>query len=341
MNRQIVERALEFYGVQPVKIYDEQSGYRNKSYRIETRMSGDLNLIIFKPEPNILRRINVADKVSDFAATRGLSTRQRFDKQTLELTGASGRIHYARIYKYLPGATIPWEEYTKKHIKLLGWAMSDLHHIATDFKGDLPDALNQCQDQLKTMQRYFSDKNIQSAVRQKLNLSINEKVFQALRGGLAAAKGLSQITPLHLDLVRGNVLYDSGSNIDTPWRIGDISLTGLIDFEKVARGPAILDLARTYAFLIIDCARKTSNKIFKYLINSGYNKRGKNQINLPSPELTQIFWLLVKFFLMYDFYKFLRHNPYEFLKENHHFRLTRDMLIQKNMLKYSPRESEG
>ncbi|MCL1877003.1 phosphotransferase [Candidatus Saccharibacteria bacterium] len=337
MNNEIIERALNFYGVSWAKIHGEKSGYRNKSYRIETRDAGDLNLIFFKSEPDILSRINAADAVSDHVAAYGLPVRERFDTRTLKLVGASsGRIRYARIYKYLPGATIPWEDYTKKRIKLLGWAMSDLHHAAADFDGDLPDALNQCQNQLKSMQNYFSDQNVQNAMHRKLHLSIDSKIFENLENTLTRAAKLPHQIPLHLDLVRGNVLYlrEDSLPANSFWRIDNVTLTGLIDFEKAARGPAVLDLARTYAFLTIDCARKNPDKIFKYLISSGYNKRGKNRINLSSPELTPLFWGLVKFFLIYDFYKFLRHNPYEFLHENHHFRLTRNMLIQKNMIQY-------
>ena len=334
MNRQIVERTLEFYDIQPIKIYDQQSGYRNKSYRVTTHDNGDLNLIFFKPEPNILRRINAADEVSDFVATHGLPVRQRFNMQTLKLSGKSERVRYVRIYKYLPGVTIPWEQYTKKHIKLLGWAMSDLHFTLKNFDGDLPDALSQCSEQLKVMQNYFLGEGVRNAMRRKLNLALDPSVLEVLENNLEKIEKLPK-TPLHLDLVRGNVLYNHNEENNTPWQIRDIKLTGLIDFEKVAYGPAILDLARTYAFLIVDCAHKTPEKIFKYLIVSGYNKCGKNQINLPSPELTPIFWTLVKFFLSYDFYKFLRHNPYEYLAENHHFCLTRNILIQKNMLKYS------
>ena len=326
MNRQIVERAMELYGIRPVKIHDEMSGYRNKSYRVEVRDHADLNLIIFKPEPGILDRINRADAVSEHVAARGLPARRRFDPRTMQLTGASGRIHYVRIYEYLPGATIPWEEYTKKHIKLLGWAMSDFHHAATDYDGDLPDGLDICRRQLAAMKKYFADDHVRGAMRRKLKLTIGPAVLDLLADGLMRAKNLSPTIPLHLDLVRGNVLYGDGG----AWQIGDVSLTGLIDFEKVARGPAVLDLARTYAFLIVDSSRKSPEKIFKYLIHSGYNKRGKNQVDFPA----SIFWSLVRFFLLYDFYKFLCHNPYEHLGENHHFRLTRNMLIRKNMIEY-------
>jgi hypothetical protein len=223
---------------------------------------------------------------------------------------------------------------------LLGWAMSDLHAAWADYGDDLPDALAECGAQLDQMRRYFSDDNIKEALRRKLGLSLDFAVFQTLKDGLARAKKLSPHIPLHLDLVRGNILFDSTRDHNSPWQIDDVTLTGLIDFEKIARAPAILDIARTYAFLMVDCAGKTPAKIYKYLIKSGYNKRGQSQIALPSPELTPIFWRLVRFFLTYDFYKFLRYNPYEFLAENHHFCLTCDILIQKNVLEYW-KESEG
>ena len=41
---------------------------------------------------------------------------------------------------------------------------------------------------------------------------------------------------------------------------------------------------------------------------------------------------LVAMMLLYDFYKFLRDNPYESLDKNHHFRRTRDILIARKVL---------
>ncbi|MCL2085369.1 class I tRNA ligase family protein [Candidatus Saccharibacteria bacterium] len=115
------------------------------------------------------------------------------------------------------------------------------------------------------------------------------------------------------------------------WRVGSVHLSGIIDFEKAALGHPTLDLARSFAFLLVDVPSKPPKKIFKYLIESGYNKRGQSQIDLD-PKL---FESLANFFLIHDFYKFLRHNPYESLASNHHYLKTRDILLASNMLQYN------
>ena len=331
MNRQLVERALAAYDVDWVQIDDEKSGYRNKSYRVIDASERELNLIFYKSEPGILERIKRADAVSEKVADCDLPTRRRFIKKTLCMTSSSGQKHYARLYEYLPGATIPWESYTKKHIKLLGMAMSDFHFVASDIDIELPDASAAGKSLTKSMNNYFCDENVAEALKEKLNLTINPSVFSLFTRTFQKCEKLPNKIPIHLDLVRGNVLFGT---TDSPWKIKDLSLTGLIDFEKVSRGNAVFDIARTYGFLLIDCHKTPPDKLYKYLITSGYNKGGQNQIKLNG-ELSKIFHQIVRFYLFYDFYKFLLHNPYEFLPENHHFVLTRDILAAKNMLKYT------
>jgi hypothetical protein len=60
---------------------------------------------------------------------------------------------------------------------------------------------------------------------------------------------------------------------------------------------------------------------------SGYDKRG--QADLANTELLEP---LINLFLMYDFYKFLHHNPYESLKDNEHFVRTKLLLIKRRLL---------
>jgi hypothetical protein len=92
-------------------------------------------------------------------------------------------------------------------------------------------------------------------------------------------------------------------------------------------GSPLIDLARTYAFLLVDCP-KPEAKITKYFLNSGYIKYGESQL----PLLPNIFYNLTNFFLIFDFYKFLSHNPYESLEQNYHFCRTRDILLTRNIL---------
>ncbi|MDR0955531.1 MAG: phosphotransferase [Candidatus Nomurabacteria bacterium] len=341
MNQVIAERAAKFYGLNVKRIAPPQSGYRNQSYRILMARGRQLNLIFFKREAGILQRIERADTASELAAKAGLPTRRRADPRTLKLAAADGRNFYARLYDWLPGATIPWENYTRRHLKLLGWAMSDLHNVLRDFSGDLPSAAARAQNLNRQMTHYFSDQNVRRALRQKLDLKLDVnllgkfgKIFD-----LIDAKKSGRI-PLHMDLVRGNILFAAADEtVNSPWRLDDLALSGVIDFEKIARGRPEWDLARTLAFLLVDVAGKTPRRIWQNFIWSGYFKRGAYNLNWTA-ALKRRIWQLTRWFLLYDFYKFLRHNPYESLKLNHHYKRTRDILLTKNMLQLSKAEEE-
>jgi len=324
MNTDLIQQALSFYGIEPAKIFAAQKGYRNKSFHVKTKSGEDLNLILYKSEAGILGRIKRADRLSEAAHQRQLPVRHLFDQRILTLRGPS-RTTYARLYHYLPGQSIAWEMFSMDHIKLLGLAMSDLHFALKNSPVKLPPATNELSAIHQRMQSYFARQDVKSAMRTKLNISSGPDT-----NFTAALQQVAQLTaqPLHLDLVRGNLLFQKNSKNPT-WRIGSTTLSGIIDFEKAAAGHPILDLARSYAFLLVDVAGKPPAKIFKYLFTSGYQKRGRSQIDLD-PKLFQ---QLTNFFLTYDFYKFLRHNPYESLPLNHHFVRTRDLLTSKRVVK--------
>ncbi len=122
-------------------------------------------------------------------------------------------------------------------------------------------------------------------------------------------------------------------------------MTGILDFEKTAYGHPVFDVARTLAFLLVDCEYKGEAKIRKYFLQSGYNKRGtvnfRNPIIKHGNRTTNLLESLIDLFLLYDFYKFLRHNPYEFLEQNHHYKRTRDILLTRNMLEYGEYTKDG
>ena len=335
MNEDLVKRAINFFGIQPAHIHNVEKGYRNSSYHFTSVEGHDLNLIFYKNESGILDRIKRADQVSELAFSRGLSVRHLYDTRILTLKNNHKTI-YARLYHYLPGQTIAWEMYSMKHIKLLGQAMSDLHSAIKDSRAQLPLASNELLDQHAYISEYFANPSIQKAVQTKLQLRINQSIFDQFKQTILIANELPS-QPLHLDLVRGNILYSSHkleackNTADPIWQISDLTISGLIDFEKSARGHVIFDLARSYAFLLADCANKTPDKIYKYLIHSGYNKRGSSYADFDR----HLFDGLVSYYLFYDFYKFLEHNPYEFLNQNHHYLRTRDILIDRKVLKSS------
>lgn len=327
MNSDIIEQALRYYNVKPTKFFDEEHGYRNKSYHVQSK-ADHLNLILYKNESGILERVQRADTLSEYAWRSGLPVRHLYNDRTLTLRGKTKTL-YARLYYYLPGQTIAWEMYTMKHIKLLGWAMSDLHSSIKTAKVKLPRAESELLDQVSYISKYFADTSVQQAILDKLRLAIPLLIFPRFKQTILFAAHLPA-QPLHLDLVRGNILFSScgPKTTGTPWQIGNVCISGIIDFEKAALGAPLFDIARTYAFLLADCANKTPEQIYKYLIYSGYNKRGSADI-WPNTKLLQA---LVDFYLFYDFYKFLEHNPYEFLRQNHHFLRTKDILITRGVI---------
>lgn len=311
MSKELAVRILQQYGVQPQHIHAAQKGYRNESYATTLMDGHTLNLVIYKREPDILGRIKNAHYVSDFLAAQGVRVRQTVDPRIVRLgTGHK----YAALYTYLPGTTIPWEAYTMEHIKQLGGAMSTMHALLRPLlRQDLPLIISQSQALLARMQAYFAQKGVQRALTTKLNLYPPKLDFGFKRYQQLPAQ------PLHMDFVRGNILFS-----DEP------KVTGILDLEKAAWGPPVFDIARTLAFLLVDCKYKSEDKVRKYFLLSGYNKRGRATFQ-PSPLLEH----LVDFFLLHDFYKFLRHNPYESLQKNEHFVRTRDFLLKRNILIHS------
>lgn len=336
LHRHLINRIINTFGIEGVEIADVQKGYRNESYRLSMKSGERINLIIHKVEPDALERIRSADYAAEFLLAADFPVRTRFDARTLKISDGRRDV-YAGLYSYIPGKTIPWEAYTKNHIKLLGWAMADMHGVwksrraASDFR-----ITHELDSISRRMERYFADSNVRSAVKHKLKiaLSANFKAHRSLFNQFDTTPGSDEHI-LHMDLVRGNVLFDSTGS--TPWVIGGLALTGVIDFEKAATGHPVFDIARTLAFLIVDCANKDQRSIVKYFLQSGYNKRGGGSVTpsnfIVSLPTHSVLTVLIGFFLLHDFYKFLRHTPYESLSGNHHFIRTRDILIDYGMIR--------
>lgn len=315
MAKELVERILQQYGLTAAHVHEVEKGYRNQSYAAELRDGRILNLILYKREEGILERVRRANRVSDFLAGEGYPARKTADRRVTTMKSGD-YIKYAALYEYLPGKTIPWEAYTMEHIKRLGGAMSDMHALLKKLpQEDLPFVIDECRDLLRRMEKYFAEDGVHDALAGKLGLSVPDT--SAFRSALTAAIGLPAQT-LHMDFVRGNILFSGAEK-------GKI--TGVLDFEKTAWGPPVFDISRTLAFLLVDCKYKESDKVRKYFLHSGYNKRGQSQFP-PNPLLET----LLNFFLLHDFYKFLRHNPYESLVQNEHFVRTRDILLKRNIV---------
>jgi Ser/Thr protein kinase RdoA (MazF antagonist) len=320
---ELVERILRAYGLEWRRIGEPQQGYRNRSFPAELTDGQHLNLIFYKSEPGILDLIRNANRVSDYLAGQGLPCRQT--RGPIAKLESSPRLKYAVLYTYLPGRTIPWEAYTKSHLKALGMGMSNMHAKLQGLgRGTLPGAVQTHQATVERMGSYFQEPGVRRALVAKLGLSIPSDVFDRCHRTLATCARLPGQQPLHLDFVRGNVLFQDKSDHARNLKV---TISGIIDFEKTAFGHPILDITRTLAFLLVDCKYKPSAKVRKYFLHSGYAKRGTG--SLPDLKLLEP---LIDLFLLHDFYKFLRHNPYESLPQNEHFSRTKQLLTERGLL---------
>lgn len=318
--------ALTAYGYGFSRLDFTASGYRNTSHIVETTGGKLCNLIVYKREPGIAERIQRINHLSSHVRATGLPVRTPLDMRILRLDSASGE-SFASLYSFEHGGTIPWEAYTKKHIKLLGMAMGRFHAGARNYEGPLPRVTDEYRDIVKRMDRYFSDAGTKQAIQQKLSVNLPHSPLQLLTI-LDDIDTLSGAQPLHMDLVRGNVLFREAETRDV-LVIDTLALSGILDLEKAGVGHPVLDAARTLAFLLVDCS-KTADKIYRYFLHSGYVKRGGGRLE-GWPE-SVVLERLVSLFLLYDFYKFLRQNPYESLPHNHHFVRTRDTLVARKVI---------
>lgn len=313
MKPATIRSCFAAYGLSPEHIASPTTGYRNKNYAATLQDGSQANLIIYKIEPEIVKTIQRTNTVGNFLTSNSFPARTTINPKILRLRG-NQQTAYASLYNYLPGETIPWEAYTQIHLKELGKTLGEMHKLLESYDKVLPDAASQNMILNSRMRKYFSDPGVKNAAQNKLKLKVSKDDFSKLHELCAT---LPNQQALHLDFVRGNVLF-TGKQI-----------SGVIDFEKIARGHRILDVARTLAFLLVDCKFKSEEKIRKYFLESGYKKRGSQQL-IKQPELLEH---LVDFYLLHDFYKFLRHNPYESLTENEHFVRTKMLLLKRGILR--------
>jgi Ser/Thr protein kinase RdoA (MazF antagonist) len=323
MNEETVRRILTVYGVRPVRFFDIEKGYRNENHPFITDDGQRLNLIIYKREPEILKRIQRANRVADALAAQGFPARQTYDARLIQLRAGTA-IKYAGLYAYLPGQTIPWEAYTMAHIKQLGKTMGDMHQLMHGLSADdLPSVADEYLTITRRMQHYFSEPTVRQAMKTKLDITITPDLFDSYLRLLKNCQQLPNQQVLHMDFVRGNILFDSSGS--------QPAISGVLDFEKVAVGHPLFDIARTYAFLLVDCKYKTPAKVRKYFLQSGYGKHSRSPFALNDHN-ERLLRRLTGLFLLYDFYKFLRHNPYESLHQNEHYRRTRELLPIPNIV---------
>jgi len=330
LSMSLVERMLDCYGLHARQYFDVQKGYRNQSYSFIDQSGRQLNLILYKAEPGIAKRIKRANKVANYLHEQGMPCRYTVDSRIIRLDGIRGQ-RFASLYMYLPGETISWEAYTKAHIKQLGAAMAQMHHVLQPADIELPSAAQEYRQIVERIRQYFADTAVKQALQQKLMIQVNLSATDDWQKLLAVCDQLPNKQALHMDFVRSNILF--AKQEDQP------KISGIIDFEKAAYGIPAFDIARTLAFLLVDCKYKPATKIRKYFLGSGYVKHGGGRLPKTTVQGKNIIDYLGNIFLLYDFYKFLRHNPYEFLEQNEHFVRTRDILVERGMLLYKARHT--
>ena len=341
MYQSLVPQVLSKYGITYKKILKQQKGYRNESYPVLLADDNLLNLIFYKREIKILERIKRADIVSGYLYDVGMPVRNRYDRRTV-IINSNGLATFTALYNYLPGQTISWESYTTKHIKLLGRAMSDMHYNLRQMPSN--DLINQnlITGELRVliykMIKYFYDESVKKALKDKLQLGLDINKLISIRRLLRSLADMPDQQAIHMDMVRGNVLFDS-SNTDDFWQMDGVAISGIIDFEKTVFANPIFDIARTLAFLLVDCVYKNQSKVYDYFLYSGYIKRGQARFSPNDSHNVLSYHIildsLICLFLIHDFYKFLIHTPYESLIDNHHFVRTRDILINRAVIIYS------
>ncbi len=319
LSEAVLLEVAAMYGLKVASFGAVEGGYRNLSHSFLTSDGQNLNFILYKHEPDSISLIRRVNKLGSYVAMKGLPARRPYDERIIKV----GR-RYGSLYEYLPGQTIPWESYSMKHIKLLGYALAEFHTAAEDFEGNLPNVEDVYTEITGRMKKYFADKNIVRAIEQKLGVTITLPDFPSLLG---STKKLTERNVLHMDFVRSNLLFSENG----PLRVGSVAMSGILDLEKAARGHKLFDIARTLAFLLVDCP-KPAEKTYKYFLDSGYRKRGGGDLKLVKLNGDNLLEQLVTMFLAYDFYKFLRQNPYESLAENHHFKRTERILRERKVL---------
>jgi Ser/Thr protein kinase RdoA (MazF antagonist) len=323
------EMALEIarqYGLRKIQIFEAQGGYRNQIFPLSAE-GKEICLAIYKDEPGILGKIRSANAISNYLAANGFPARKTADTRIIRIQAKNSR-RYASLYEYLPGAVIPWEAYTRAHLKLSGSAMARMHLLLKELPIErLPAVETELLLSASRMSRYFSDDGVKNAMAGKLDIRFSEELINRYAAIIRAARRLPDRQPLHMDFVRGNILF-SGLN-------DNLSISGIIDFEKAAAGHRSFDVARSLAFLYADSKYKTQNQVYKSFLISGYIRGGgklDKVVFKKDGEPIDLLESLMEFFWLHDFYKFLKHNPYEDLRGNEHYIRTAEILLKHGLL---------
>ncbi len=288
-----------------------QQGYMNNVYKFScTDKNSEKKdyIVIFynKNRYNSTQARAFLEEVN--AVTRFLST-SGFDCRTsIELEGQHLKVieggRFMAIYNYLPGWTIAWESYTRRHLRSLGMQMKRMHELLSIYteRNEIKN-IAKWGDYLvldsARMREYFLDNK--ESIKRKLGYSINfDQIDKLVKSMHSSSKKDKYQQLIHMDFVRGNILFRDRKEEEI------YEITGVLDFEKMLVGQVEIDVARTYAFLIIDCKYKSHDEINNYFMT---------EVGVEFYAITHF----VNYFWMRDLWKHLQCNPYESLCENEHY----------------------
>jgi Ser/Thr protein kinase RdoA (MazF antagonist) len=275
-------------------------------------------------------------------------------KDFIEINVTDQKTTILGVYNYLPGQTVPWESYTRRHLRAVGLYMRRIHHIWQQEDPNkypfLPKWTDYIRNDSQKLFKYF--KKNQQYIKKKLDIEIDLDFIKTLKKQITNSPlhqpHLNQL--VHQDLVRGNILFGSMKKKNI------YPIHGIIDFEKILIANPITDLARTLSFLFVDCKYKTIPEIKKYFLDQGYfafetihNQKFPNapkQSKLKQETVTKeknkkLLTELppfrhIKHFMLYfwvrDLWKLLSRNPYQDLMHNFHYKQTSNRLHAEKVI---------
>jgi len=331
----IKEFVKKYYCLSVSRVRKLEGGFRNQCFKVDSDNKSYV-LIIYKAEKGIRKLIDNAHSVASLLHSKGFPVRTNLktkNEKDYIYKKILGIYHFIALYNFLEGVTIPWEAYTRRHLKSIGKTLSDLHYTFKQsevvkikrLRIDLPEWDLITSKEISSMKKYF--KKVEPWIIKKLKLKLNWLNIDKTFKNLIKDTNTYPRNIMHYDFVRGNILFSNklNKNLDI------YPITGILDFEKVCIGPEIADIARTLAFLLVDCKFKDVITVRKRFLISGYIKRGKNKLNHYIFKTKEFNNLLI-FFWLRDFWKFLVYNPYEYLYMNEHYKRTRQVLLDSKIL---------
>lgn len=202
-----------------------------------------LNLVIFNNEIGSIETIQIQNKACSELAKLNLSFQIRYPKsRIIQIINKKNNFEtLACLYNYIEGQTISWENYTSSRLKQIGKCLAELHlgFEALNFDRRLLSKLYPqkqiCLDQTREMKSYFARLEVKLAMYKKLGIILNVN-FEKLESLVSQIESENKV--LHMDFVRGNIIWDEDQN----------RIVGIIDFEKMSLGKVEFDIARTLVF---------------------------------------------------------------------------------------------